>query len=110
MKPSQVLDSLTTQSNWIAWFRNQDNGLAELVNVTIRSTQKFSPQDGVSLILNGKKYQKQIGVSRDFGEARVPFEVTEFSSQSVAKVDWRIGKKSVHWKQVVSPQKKWTLF
>ena len=92
------------------FFRNQDNGLAELVNVTIRSTQKLSPQDGVSLVLNGKKYQKQIGVSQDFGEARVPFEVKEFSSQSVAKVDWRIGNKSDHWKQVVSPQKKWTLF
>ena len=92
------------------FFRNQDNGLAELVNVTIRSTQKLSPQDGVSLILNGKKYQKQIGVSRDFGEARVPFEVKEFSSQSVAKVDWRVGEKSVHWEQVVRPQKKWTLF
>ena len=92
------------------FFRNQDNGLAEVVNVTIRSTQKLSPQDGVSLVLNGKKYQQQIGVSQDFGEARVPFEVKEFSSQSVAKVDWRIGNKSVHWKQVVSPQKKWTLF
>lgn len=91
------------------FFRNQDNGLAEVVNVTIRSTQKLSPQDGVSLLLNGRKYQKQIGVSRDFGEARVPFEVKEFPSQSVAKVDWRSGNKSVHWKQAVSPQKKWTL-
>jgi alpha-mannosidase len=92
------------------FFRNQDDGLAEVVNVTIRSTQKLSPQDGVSLVLNGKKYHKQIGVSQDFGEARVRFEVKEFSSQSVAKVDWRIGDKSVHWKQVVTPQKKWTLF
>jgi alpha-mannosidase len=93
-----------------AFYRNQENGLAELVNVTIRSTQKLSPQDGVSLILNGKKYQKQTGVSQDFGEARVRFAVEEFSSPSVAKVDGRVGSKRVHLQQVVKPQKKWTLF
>lgn len=92
------------------FFRKQSNGLAELVNVIVRSTQRLTPENTVSLLLDGKTYQKQIGVSRDFGEAQIAFEVNEFSSHSVAKVDWRAGAGSVYAEQVISPKKKWTLF
>ena len=92
------------------FFRRQNDGLSELVNVTLRNMHGFSAESIVTLHLGGRMYQKQIGVSRDFGEARVAFDVNEFSSQSAAKVNWRTGITSVETEQEITPQKKWTLF
>ena len=92
------------------FFLDQPGGSAELVNVTVRSTQPLEPEDTISLVLGGKTYQKQIRVSRDFGEARIAFNVNEFPAQSVAKVAWRSGGKDTHVEQTVGPRKKWTLF
>ncbi len=103
-------DDTSTRIEPTVFFRKKNNELFELVNVTIRSTQRLSPDDTVFLLLDGRKYQKQIAVSRDFGEARVSFEVNEFGSQSVAKVNWRAGTTSKEVEQEVEPQKKWTLF
>ena len=55
-------------------------------NVTVRSDQRLGPEDTISLALQGKTYQKQIEVSRAFGEARMAFDVNEFPARSVAKV------------------------
>lgn len=92
------------------FFLDQPGGSTELVNVTVRSTQPLEPEDTVSLVLGGKTYQKQIGVGRDFGEARIAFDVNEFPAQSVAKIAWRSGGKDTQVEQTVEPRKKWTLF
>ena len=92
------------------FFRDQPGGSTELVNITVRSTQPLEAEDTVSLVLGGKTYERQIGVSRAFGEARMAFDVNEFAPQSVAKVDWHAGRKGVHVESVLDPQKKWTLF
>lgn len=92
------------------FFRKHDNGLFELVDVTVRSTHGLRPEDSVSLVLDGKKHQKQIGVSRDFGEAKVLFEVDEFPAQSLAQVSWHVGGASGRAEQKIDPQKKWTVF
>jgi hypothetical protein len=91
------------------FFRDRSGGPTEIVNVTVHSAQRTESTDSISLALGGKTYQGQIGVGRDFGEARVAFEVSEFPPKSVAKVDWRSGQNDVHAEQVVEPRKKWTL-
>jgi alpha-mannosidase len=92
------------------FFRDQPGGPAELVNVTIRSTHRLTPEDTVSLLLGGTTYQAQIGISREFGEARLSFNVKEFPPRSLAKVDWHAAERGINVEQVIEPQKKWTLF
>jgi alpha-mannosidase len=100
----------STRIDPTVYFRKQQNGLSELVNVTIHSPRRLNSEDTVSLLLDGQTYQKKLGVSRDFGEARISFEVPEFPAQSVAKVSWGAGDASVSAEQRITPRKKWTLF
>jgi alpha-mannosidase len=92
------------------FYTKHGSGLSELVDVTLHTAQKLRPEDSVSLVLGGKKYEKPIGISQDFGEATVLFEVDEFPSQSLAQVRWHAGDGSANSEQIVAPQKKWTLF
>jgi alpha-mannosidase len=91
------------------FFTKHGRELSELVDVTVHTAQRLRPEDSVSLVLGGKKYGKQIGISQDFGEATVLFEVDEFPPQSLAQVSWHAGDGSVNAEQAVAPQKKWTL-
>lgn len=92
------------------FFRKHDNGLSEIVAVTVRSTQTLRPEDTVSLYLGGKKYQRRLGVSRDFGEAKVSFEADEFPARSLARVSWRTSDARGRAEQTIEPRKKWTIF
>jgi hypothetical protein len=105
---STDLDS-STRIKPTVFFTKYDSGLSELVDVTIRSSQTLRPDDTVSLVLGGKKYERKVGISRDFGEAKVVFEVDEFPPQSLARVSWHAGGSSVKAEQVIAPSKKWTL-
>ncbi len=91
------------------FFAKHGSGLSELVDVTIHTTQRLRPEDSVSLVLAGKKYEKQIGISQDFGEAKVLFDVDEFPPQSLAQASWHVGDSSINEEQVIAPRKKWTL-
>ena len=106
---SSDLDSSTRIAPTV-FFAKHDSRLSELVDVTMRSAQTLRPDDKVSLLLDGKKYEKQIGISQDFGETKVFFEVDEFPPQSLAQVSWHAGGRGFHAEQVVAPQKRWTLF
>jgi alpha-mannosidase len=90
-----------------AFFTKHGSGLSELVDVIIHSSQRLRPDDMVSFVLGGKKYERRVGISQDFGEAKIVFEVDEFPTQSLARVSWRAG--SVKAEQVIAPRKKWTL-
>jgi hypothetical protein len=92
------------------FFTKHGSGVSELVDVTIHTTQRLRPEDSVSLVLGGKKYKKQIGISQDFGEATVLFEVDEFPPRSLAQVSWHAGDSTAKAEQVIAPRKKWTLF
>jgi alpha-mannosidase len=91
------------------YFRRAGDRLVERVNVTFRSAGKLDPEDTLSLLLDGKSYQKRIGVSGDFGEARVSFEVPEFPLQSVARALWHSGGTSGEAERTIGPKKKWTI-
>jgi alpha-mannosidase len=110
MEAGAVDHSSSSRIEPTIFYRERSGGLTEIVNVTIRSTQGLRSDDSIALSLDGKKYEKQIGVSRDFGEARLFFEVNEFPAESAAKADWRVGEQILHAEQVIAPQKKWTLF
>lgn len=92
------------------YFQKTPSGLSEIVNVIIRNTQSLNPDGSVALLIGGQRYEKTIGVSGDFGEARIVFQVHEFAPNSIAKVNWRSGATIVDMEQEISPQKKWTLF
>ncbi len=92
------------------FFKKHDTGLSEIVAVIVRSAQTLRPKDSVSLVLGGKKYQSQLGVSRDFGDAKVLFEADEFPAHSLARVSWRTNGASGHAEQKIEPRKKWTIF
>ncbi len=105
---STGIDS-STRIKPTAFFTKHGSRLSELVDVTLHSSQKLRPHDVVSLVLGGKKYEGKVGISRDFGEAKVVFEVDEFPSQSLARVSWGTGGGGVKAEQVIAPKKKWTL-
>jgi alpha-mannosidase len=109
-EPGSVDSDTSTRIDPTVYFRKRPDGLSELVNVTIRSPRRLSPEDTVSLLLDGQTYQKKLGISRDFGEARIAFEVPEFPAQSVARVNWGAGDASVSAEQKIAPRKKWTIF
>jgi alpha-mannosidase len=106
---STDLDS-STRIKPTVFFTKHDSGLSELVDLTVHTAQRLRPEDTVSLVLGGKKYEKQIGISQDFGEATVLFEVDEFPFQSLAQISWHAGDSSLKAEQVIAPRKKWTLF
>ena len=108
--PGPVDGDTSTRIDPTVYFRKRPDGLSELVNVTIHSPRRLSSEDTVSLLLDGRTYQKKLGFSRDFGEARIAFEVPEFPAQSVARVNWGAGDASVSAEQKITPQKKWTIF
>ena len=112
------LDSIGTKSTNLnsssrieptVFFTKNGDKTSEVVDVIIRSARAFHSEDTVSFALGGKKYQKQFAVSRDFGEAKVLFDVDEFPAQSLAQVSWRTDGTNGHAEQRIAPQKKWTL-
>jgi alpha-mannosidase len=105
---STDLDS-STRIKPTVFFTKHDSGLSELVDVTIHSSQTLRPDDAVFLFLGGRKYERKVGIYREFGEAKVVFEVDEFPAQSHARVSWQSGGSSVRAEQVIAPSKKWTL-
>ena len=92
------------------FFRQEANGLAESVDVIVRSTNALRPDDDVSLVLGGKNYRQQIGGSRDFGEAKLVFAVDEFSPSTTAQITWKTRGTTLRVERVITPEKKWTVF
>ncbi len=100
---------LSTRIRPTAFFTKHGSALSELVDVIIHSSQALHPDNTVSLLLGGKKNERKIGISQDFGEAKVVFEVDEFPPQSLARVSWQAGSSRIKAEQVIVPSKKWTL-
>ncbi|MGH9641407.1 MAG: polysaccharide lyase family protein, partial [Terriglobales bacterium] len=86
------------------FYRETKAGLAEVVDVFL-SAAKIKRSDSAALQLAGHTYHKQFSTTNEFGEARLSFDVPEWTSSSKATV--RMGRLTAS--ATVEPAKKWTV-
>lgn len=90
-------------------FYKRDGGkLNEEIDVYVEHGQPVASGE-IELELAGKRYQQPFHTTNEFGEERFAFEVPEFSPHAQASVAWTIGGKRAELKEVVDPQKRWTV-
>ena len=92
------------------FYRHDGEGTKELVEVFIRSTRPFESGAGVELTLDGKTYRQTMQANQDLGEQRLEFVVAEFPKDAHAQLSWKSNGHQEHTEQIISPQKKWTIF
>lgn len=90
------------------FYVRQGGGLAELVDVTVRSN---SPLAGgqVTLKLGSQAFTRKLA-PRDFGEDRAEFAVADFPRNSSAEITATTGGKAERFPLTLSPAKKWLLY
>ena len=86
------------------FYRDTKAGIVEVVDVFI-SASTLPKQDKVELRVAGHSLSRPFSTTNEFGEARFPFEVPEWTGAAEATV--RIGKLSAS--ATVEPAKKWTI-
>ncbi|MEO6965989.1 MAG: polysaccharide lyase family protein [Acidobacteriaceae bacterium] len=92
------------------FYKQQQDRLKELVDVFVRSGGAIQPGSSAELTIAGQQYRQTIQNGADFGEAKFEFPVSEFPAHTEAQIKWNVSGHSQHQKQLIAPQKKWTLF
>jgi len=92
------------------FFHEEGGDIKEVVEVYLRSAKSFEAATGVDLTLDGNAYHQVIQGSRDFGEEKLAFLVSEFPKNANAQLSWKNEGHSQQSRQQISPQKKWTIF
>ena len=92
------------------FYLGQPGSLKEIVDVYIRGAGKFNPGDNVELTVGANKFKGKLHGGEDFGEERVEFFVPEFPAETTAHLAWTMDGKQFTKKQIIDPQKKWTLY
>ena len=65
----------------------------------------------MTLVLGKRSYRQKIESAQDFGEAKAVFAVDEYLPNTTARIRWtKRRNRPVRTEQVISPQKKWTIF
>lgn len=91
------------------FYTGTEKNLQQVINVKVRYFTR--PQDGkVILELGGRRFEKPLAASREFGEEQIEFSVPEFSGEQKAKVTTSTGGKQIVHEQMIKPGKKWTVF
>lgn len=92
------------------FYQQKQGRLTELIDVFLRFEGRPRPGSKVDLTIDGKRYQKTITGTEDFGEGRFEFAIPEFKPDSTAQLSWTSAGRPRHVKKAISPAKKWTLF
>lgn len=100
----------STQIAPTIFFRNEADGTKELVDVFLRSTGPSKSGSDVELKVDGKTYRQAVTTNEDFGDQKLVFSLPEFSNDTRAQVRWKANGREQRSEQVISPQKKWTIF
>lgn len=98
------VNAFTAQIEPTIFYRETKAGMAEVVDVFIRAS-RFPVGDSVELRVAGRSFSKRFSTTNEFGEARLVFEVPEWTGPAEAAV--RTGKLSAS--ATVEPAKKWTI-
>jgi hypothetical protein len=97
-------NSFTAQIEPTIFYRETKAGTVELVDVFIGAS-RFSGGDSVELRVAGHSFSKPFSTTNEFGEARLVFEVPDWTGAAEATV--RSGKFSTS--VTLEPAKKWTI-
>ncbi len=98
-------NAFTAQIEPTIFYRETIAGMLEEVDVFI-SAARLSKSGSIELRLAGRSLRKPLSTKNEFGEARVEFEVPEWSGSTEATV--RMGKLSAA-AATIEPAKKWTV-
>jgi alpha-mannosidase len=98
------VNAFTAQIEPTIFYRETKAGMMEVVDVFIGAS-RFPHGASVELRVAGHSYSKPFSTTNEFGEARIVFEVSEWTGAAEATV--RIGKLSAS--ATVEPAKKWTV-
>ncbi len=98
------VNAFTAQIEPTIFYRETKAGMVEAVDVFIGAF-RFPGGDSVDLRVAGHSFSKPFSTTNEFGEARLVFEVPEWSGAAEATV--RMGKFSAS--ATVEPAKKWTV-
>jgi alpha-mannosidase len=91
------------------FYKQKDNGLAELVDVYVRHNAP-SPGGQAVLTLGKAKYSAKLAAGWDFGEQMVEFAVPEFLTGTKGEVAISLGNRSRRFPVTLDPAKKWNFF
>jgi hypothetical protein len=91
------------------FYKSRNGGLAEIIEVGVRLNEPVK-QGSVTLILGNNRFTEQLAGSPEFGEQRVVFEVPEFTSEVVAKVNVQFNGQTRSVSRTLVPAKKWNVF
>ena len=98
------VNTFTAQIEPTIFYRETKAGVVELVDVFIGAS-RFPVGDSVGLRVAGQSFSKSFSTINEFGEARLVFEVPEWTGSAEAAV--RVGKLTAS--ATVEPGKKWTI-
>jgi alpha-mannosidase len=98
------LNAFAAQIEPTIFYRDTGAGIVEVVDVFM-SSSALPRNDTVELRLAGHSFSKPFSTTNEFGEARLVFEVPEWTGSAKAKVS--IGELSAS--ATVEPAKKWTI-
>ena len=92
------------------FFRQQAGEMFEGVDVFIRHPRRLTPGSNAELTLSRQNYRSALNGGYDFGDEKAEFWVREFDPQTEAVLTLTTKKGKQHYKQTISPAKKWTVF
>ncbi len=91
------------------FFEQHEGSLTEQLNVFVRYRER--PRAGtVSLEVAGHHYDHALRAYQDFGEERLEIPVPEFQADTPATITVNLNGHATHFRQILQPQKKWTLY
>jgi alpha-mannosidase len=92
------------------FFHSEDGSTKEQLDVFLHSANPFKSGGQVELRVGGKPYHQTIQQNEDLGEQKLSFWVAEFPKDAQAQVSWEMNGHKQRSSQMISPQKKWTIF
>jgi alpha-mannosidase len=91
------------------FYRRRADQLYELTTVTVTSRHPVKSGE-VQLSIGGHVLHALIKAENDFGQERVEFEVPEFAAQTPANLSIRVNGKQFHFRTLLNPERKWSIF
>ena len=92
------------------FFQQQNGQLLESMDVFIRHSRPFEAGGKAELTIAQRNYRVELHSGNDFGDEKAEFLVHEFDPLTEATLTVGINGRKQHFKQTISPAKKWTVF
>ena len=104
-----VANRLTAEVVPTIFYKSQDGGLQEIVDVYLAAGSRLSKGE-VTLTLAKQKYSQTFESEREFGDYRVELEVPEFTGPAASELAVRSNGHASRFSLTLNPGKKWNFF